>query len=76
MQGFKMIVLFSFGGGGGGAATSLTERRSHEDELCLCSLTSRRRSRQTLTVEGLQLQERRGGRLLTESFCRGKQWLE
>lgn len=75
MQGFKMIVFFSFGGGGGGG-TSLTERRSHEDELCLCSLTSRRRNRQTLTVEGLQLQERRGSRLLTESFCSGKQWLE
>lgn len=50
-------------------ATSLTARCSHKAELCLCSLTSRRRTRQTQTAEGLQLQERRGGHLLTESLA-------
>lgn len=63
------FFCFFFVGGEKRPATSLTAQCSHEAELCLCSLTSRRRTQQTQTAEGLQLQERRGGHLLTESLA-------
>lgn len=62
-RGLKWFFFFSSMGG-------RTVRRSYEDELCLFSLTSRRRKRQTLTVQGLQLQEGWGQPLAYWELCR------